>query len=139
MGRQILDERRTDLCRDPASFDLVAECGDDRRCRPDPNQASVDNRLRKLRALRQEAIAWVNRVRTGATGDVEDPWDTQIGVGWAASAEAIGFVSQFGVERAGIGIGIDRDRGDAVVPRGAGNADGDFAAIGDEKLSFGFS
>ena len=42
--------------------------------------------------------------------------------------------ASFDVKRAGIGIGIDRDRADAEPPGRADDAAGDFTAIGNEDL-----
>ena len=44
------------------------------------------------------------------------------------------FVSLADMQRLGIGIGIDRDRGDAHFARGTDDAAGDLAAIGDKKF-----
>ena len=37
------------------------------------------------------------------------------------------------MQRVGVGFGIDGDRRDAHAPRGAGDAAGDLAAIGDQE------
>ena len=43
-------------------------------------------------------------------------------------------VGHLDMQRAGIGVGIDGDGGDAHAPRGADDAAGDLAAVGDEDF-----
>ena len=45
------------------------------------------------------------------------------------------FIRRTDMQRQRVVGRIDRDRGDAGVGRGAGDANGDFAAIGDQELA----
>ena len=55
----------------------------------------------------------------------------------AGAAGPIGqrLVGQLDMQRSAVGLGIDRDRGDAHPPRGADHAAGDLAAIGDQDFA----
>ena len=84
--------------------------------------------------FRQEAITGMDRLRAGALGGIDDLVDDQIAFARGRRADEDRFVRHAHVARAGVGLGIDGDRGDAHATRGLHDAAGDFAAIGDEDL-----
>ena len=89
--------------------------------------------LGEFRALREKAVARMDRVDLGLLRDPDHLVDRQIGFeGSLAEADLIGLVRLEAVQRELVLLGIDRDRRNAQFGRGAEHADGDFAAIGDE-------
>ena len=70
-------------------------------------------------------------------GDFEDAVAAEIGVDGGRGAEAVGFVGVEDVERGAIGVGVDGYGRDAELAAGPDEAEGDFAAIGDEDLAQG--
>ncbi len=73
--------------------------------------------------------------RVGAGGECrgDDAVGTQIRVGRTLAADRDDAIAGTHVRRIAIGVGGDRDRLDAEPARGACDAHGDLAAIGDEK------
>ena len=128
------DQRGADLLRDVAGLDLVAEVLDRLGRRADPDQAGVDDGLREVAVLGQEAVARVHRVGAGLLGDGHDLLDVEVGVGRGRAAEAVGLVGEPHEQRVPVGVGVDRDAADAGVLAGPDHPDGDLAAIGDQHL-----
>ena len=62
----------------------------------------------------------------------EDTGDRQVRLADRAQPDAARFVGEQHVGRAGVGLGIHRDRAVAFVAGGAQHAAGDLAAVGDE-------
>ena len=119
---------------DPPRLHLVAERFDDMRIGADPDQAGIDDGAGKLRPLGQEAVPRMHGIGAGAFGDADQLFDVEIGFRRAAAGETIGLVGQVHEQRIHIRIGINRNRGDAVVAAGADDADGDFATIGNQHF-----
>ena len=63
-----LDDRHTGLLRDPFRGELVAARPERIRRRPDPDEPGRLDRLGQQRALRQEPVPGMNRVRAGLQG-----------------------------------------------------------------------
>ena len=120
--------------RDVARLDLVAEGVDGFGARPNPNQARVDDSLRESGVLGKEPIPRVHGVSTSLLGDVEELVLAQVGVARCAAAEGIRLVGHLHMEGVPVGVGIDGDRAETSVLAGAGDADGNFAAVGNEHL-----
>jgi hypothetical protein len=75
----------------------------------------------------------MQRVGAGATRHVEQPFGVEVST-WIL-AERFGLVGAPHVERAAIGLRIDGDARNAELAQRPRDADGDFAAIGDQKLA----
>ena len=76
----------------------------------------------------------MDRLRAGLRGDREDRLAVQVAFARRRRAEAIRLVAGLDVQRIGVGIRIHGDRANAHPARGARDAAGDFAAIGNEDL-----
>ena len=113
---------------------LEAHRLDARRLRADPDEVSVDDSLREARILRQESVAGMDRFGAGLLGGGDDFLAYQIALRGGGGADMHCLVGAAHVERLGIGIRIDCDGGDPHLTRGADDAAGDFAAIGDKEL-----
>src|SRR5690606_19755429 len=74
------DQRRADDASDVACLKLVAQRLDDFRVGTDPGHARVDDGLRELGPLRQEAVARMDGIRAGALRDVDRFADVEIGL-----------------------------------------------------------
>ena len=87
----------------------------------------------------------MNGVDLGRLGDPQDLVDRQIGFDrphllrqMRPLADQVGLVGLEAVQRQLVLLGIDRDGLQAELVGGAEDADGDFGAIGDEKLLDGW-
>ena len=100
----------------------------------DPNQAGVDNSACEVCVFCQEAVARVNRVCARLAGNPDDLVDNQIGLGAGCAVQRIGLVGELHVHRIAVLVGIDGDRENARVFGCSRDANGDFAAVGDENL-----
>ena len=98
---------------------------DDPRLGAAPGEAGV---------LGQEAEAGVDGLGAGLVAGVDDLVGDQVGLGRRRRADRHRLVGHLDGQAAGVGLGIDRDRGDAHPPRGLDDADRDLAAIGDQDL-----
>ena len=100
--------------------------------RPDEDDAGVDAGLGKVGILREEAIAGMDAVGARRFSHRDQFIDAQIAVGSGRGTDDVRLVAQPHVQGAGVRRRIDRDGAQAEPPRCAGNAAGDFAAIGDQ-------
>jgi hypothetical protein len=102
------------------------------RARPDEHDARRLARPRKPRVLRQEAVAGVDRIRSGCVRGRDDRLHIEITLGRAHGPDPDCVVGQPGRYRVRVGV-RDRQHGlDAEPLAGAQHADGDLAAIGDQ-------
>ena len=101
---------------------------------PTKSDAGLGKRPGESGVLRQEAVAGMNGVGAGLLGGGDDLGDVEIGLARRRRADTNGLVRHIDVQRVAVGVGIDRDGGDAEPPRGPHDAAGDFAPIGDEQL-----
>ena len=74
----------------------------------------------------------MDRVASGAFGDLDDPRGAQIALARRRGADRIRGVRGAHVQRVAIDIAVDGDRADAEIVAGANDAKGDLATIGDE-------
>ena len=74
----------------------------------------------------------MDSVGAGLLGRGDDLADVEIGLARPRRADAHRLVGHIDMQRVAVGVGIDRDGGDAEPPRRPDDAAGDFAAIGDE-------
>ena len=107
----------------PASGRLVAHRGDRIGRRPHPRQAGLDHGAGEPRVLGEEAIAGVDRFRAGATRGVQDPGTIKVRADRHDQVDPV---------RRTVASLVDADGADPQPARGARDADGDLAAIGDE-------
>ena len=107
--------------------------GDAGGARADPDQPRIDHRLRERRILRQEAIARMDRLRPGAYRGSDDLFADQIALARRRRPDMHRLIRLPHMQRLGIGVRIDRDRADTHCPRGANDAAGDLASVGDEE------
>ena len=111
---------------------LVAEQLELLRRRADEGDLRLGAGARQPGILRQEAVARMDRVAPAALGRRDHGGDIEIGRR-AAPAQRHRLVDPLHVQRGGVVLGKDADRGDAQLRRRLGDADGDLAAIGDQK------
>ena len=111
---------------------LEAHGADRRGRRADENDAGVDAGLREIGVLREKAVAGMDAVGARRLGGGDQRVDAQIAFGGRRRADAVRLVGKPHVQRAGVGVGIDRDGAQAEPLGGAGDAAGDLAAIGDQ-------
>ena len=76
----------------------------------------------------------MHRLRAAAPRDIEDDIPAQIGLRGGCGADGIGLIRLAHMQRLRIGLAEDGDGLDAHAPRGADDADGDLATIGDEDF-----
>jgi hypothetical protein len=76
----------------------------------------------------------VERLGICTSGRIDDLFDREIRFARSGRPDANGFVGETNMARAGVRIGIDRDRVDAEAASGAEDATGDFAAVGDQDV-----
>ena len=86
----------------------------------------------EVRVLGQESVAGVDRLGAGGVGCGDDFVDAQIGFGGLGGSQVHGGVGGLDVSGVSVGVGVDGDCSDAQSATGADDAQGDFAAVGDE-------
>ena len=107
--------------------------GADRRWRrADEHDAGRRAGLGELRVLGQEAVARMDAVGVRERRRLDDLVDHQIAVARGWRADQISLVCDAHVQRSRIGLRIDRDHAHAEALRGARDAHGDLATIGDQ-------
>jgi hypothetical protein len=133
--RRARHQRGADPGRDGARRQLVAERADDPRRRADPGQPGVDDGLGEVRVLGQEAVAGVQGGGPGVFGGGQQLGYVEVGGGRGrrvGSVEGQRLVGQPGVGGAGVGVGVDRDAGQAGVTARSHYPQRDLAAVGDQ-------
>ena len=126
------DQRCPDPGGDAAGPYLVAEGADNLRRRPDPGQSRVDHRLGEVGVLGQETVAGVHGLRTGLPGRGQQLSDVEIGADSTGSGQRDRLVGEPGEGRACVGVGVDRDTGEARVPAGPHHPQRYLTPVGDE-------
>ena len=84
--------------------------------------------------FRKEAVAGVDGLGARPYRGVDDAPGHEIAFADGRSADMHRLVGHGDMQRAGVGVGMDGDGGDAHAPRGADDAAGDLAAVGDQDL-----
>ena len=82
----------------------------------------------------EEPVAGMNRVAAGAAGHVDQLVDAEITFARWSGTDGVGFVGETDMEGSAIGFAEDDDGADAKFAAGAEDANGDFAAIGDQDF-----
>jgi hypothetical protein len=91
--------------------------------------------LGEVRALRQKAVAGVDRLDVGDLGGRNQARHIEIGLGADRRTDADGLVRIAQVQRVAVGLGVNRDRLDAKFLARPDDAQRDLAAIGDEDAT----
>ena len=86
----------------------------------------------ELRILGEEAVARMDALRASAPRDLDQLLDDQIAFARGRRADQVRLIGDTRVQRAGVGLRIDRDDAQAEALCGARDANGDLAAIGDQ-------
>src|SRR5580700_10825528 len=89
----------------------------------------------KVGVLGKETVAGVNRVHIRDFSGADDLRDVQIAFAAARRPDADGFIGEANVQGIAVGFGVDCDGLDAQFPAGGKDAQGDFAAIGNQNFS----
>ena len=107
--------------------------------RADEGDALGRKPLGEADILRQEAVAGMHGLRAGRLAGGDDGIDIEIAFAGGRGTEA--HASSASEHRHGeaVGVGIDGDGGDAHALQRPDDADGDFAAIGDQDFPEHFS
>ena len=115
-----------------------------RSCRPprdglrrgtDEGEArDLGHRFGESLALGEEAVAGMDRLGAGGMRGFENRVGVQIGLRRRARADAHRLVGHLDMQGVAVGVGIDRDGGDAHAPRGLDDSAGDFAPIRNQNL-----
>ena len=118
-----------------ARFNFRAHLRDAVGRRSDENQTGRLDRRDKSRVFRKEAVPRMNRIGAGGFGGRDDFRDRKVAVRGLRGAEFIGRICQAHVARGLVGLGIDRDGGQAETSASGDDAAGDLAAVGDEHAA----
>ena len=120
--------------RDVAGSDLVAEGRNGRGGGADPGKTGVDNLLGKLRVFREEAVAGVDRVRSGFLRSSNHLVHVQVALGGGLTAQREGLVRELDKRRIRVGLGVHGDRRQPLVQAGTDDTHGDLAAVSHQHL-----
>ncbi len=88
----------------------------------------------ELGAFREESVPRVDGIDIADFGGGDDAIDFKITLCAGSWADADSFVGGLDVKGVVIGFGVDGESADAEVFAGADDAEGDFAAVGDEDF-----
>ncbi len=99
--------------------------------RTDKNDTRIKTGLCKICILRKKAITWMNAFRARRLGRCDQLIYREITLRRRGSANSMRLIAEAYMQGAGIRFRIDRDGAQAQLPRGASNATGNLAAIGD--------
>ena len=112
---------------------LVAHRADGFSRRPDEDEAGLRGGLGEIGVLSEKAVTGVDRPGARRPGRLDDRGDRQIGLRGRGGADANGGVGEAHMRGVRVGVGIDGDGAEALGARGADDAAGDLAAVGDEQ------
>ncbi len=112
---------------------LVAEQPQHVGCRADEGQAGVEACLREIRVLGQEAIAGMDQLAARAASGAHHLLDIEVGAR-AAARQRHGFIGLAHVQRVAVVLAVHGHARHAQGRGRAGDADGDFATVGDQEL-----
>ena len=113
---------------------LVAHEANGTGGRTDELDVAARAHLREMRVLREEAVARMNCIHVGDLRGADDAIDLEIALRAGRRPDADGFIRELDMEAFHVGLGIDGDRLDAELFAGPNDAQGDFAAVGDEDF-----
>ena len=131
--------RHARLLGDSPGRDLVAELFEDLGPRADERDARLAHMRGRSGVLGQETVAGMNGIDADCSGKRDDAGDVEVGADrFAGLADAVGLVRLEAVQGEAVLVRVDGDGADAEFVGRAEDADGDFAAIGDEQFANGF-
>ena len=114
--------------------DLVAHQADHLGGRADEGEAGAFDLLGEVGVLGEEAVAGVDRGGAGDLGRGDDRRDLQVRLGGRGRTDAHRFVGERQVHQLAVGGGVYRHRLDPQLLACAKDAQGDFAAVGDQHF-----
>ena len=130
------DHRNPGLDRHLAGAGLVSEHAHGLGPRADEGDAVGLAGLGEVGILRKQPVAGMDRVGARLPGDADDLVDREIRLDRPEPlADPVGLVGLEAVQAELVLLGEDRDGRHAELVRGARDADGDLAAVGDENLA----
>ena len=100
--------------------------------RPDEHDAGLGAGLGEFGVLRQEAVTRMDALRGGDARRIDQRVDGEIALARRRRPDRNRHVADADMERAGIGLGIDRDGAHAEPLRGARDTNRDLTAVGDQ-------
>ena len=128
--------RHVDLLRKRAGGGFVAHVAEQIHARADENNSRLLARFRKIRVLGQKAVAGMDEVHALLFRERDDAGDVEIGTDRAfAFADDIGLIRLEAVDGEPVFLRVNGDGAQAEFRRGAEDADGDLAAVGDEQFA----
>ena len=127
-------DRNARFARRGARGVLVAHRVHRARRRTDELDLAALADFREVGVLREKSVAGMNRVHVADFGRAHDAVDLQIALGARRRADADRLVRQLHVERIDIRLRVNGERAHAQLLAGADDAQGDFAAIGDQDF-----
>ena len=101
--------------------------------RADEYQSRIEAGLREFGALGQKAVAGMHGFGAGLSRRFDHALDIEVAVARPRRPEQYRLIGQGDMHGVAVGFGIDRDRAQAHRPRGADDAGGDLAAVGDQE------
>src|SRR5258705_7111825 len=131
------DARLTAFRRRPARGGFVPEARHAFGRRAYEGEPGVAALLRENRALRQESVPRMNRVRAHAPGGLEDGLGVEIALGGRGGADRDRLIPRAHVRRPAVRVGVDGDRRDPHLLEGATDANRDLSPVRDQNLSKG--
>ena len=126
-------QRCADFFGDATGGNLIAKQLDGLWLRANPDHAGVCDRTGEIGVLRQEAVAWVNRVSAGARCDIEQRGDIHVSIRGGVAGQRVGFIGKLRVQSPSICFRVDGNGLNAQVTCDTGDAHGDFTAVGNEN------
>ena len=100
------------------ALDLIAHGADRFRVRPDEDDAGVGESLGESLTFGEKAVARMHGLGAGRLAGGDDLVDEQIALRGRWGSDQDGFVGHLDMQRVAIGLGINRDGGDAHTARG---------------------
>src|SRR4029077_1248695 len=115
-----------------ARANLVSHLLDDTPGRAHEDQAGLLAGLGEAPVLREEAVAWMDRLGARAPSGLEDALDIEVALAGRSGSDENGLVGLPSMRPVRVGFGIDSDGPDTESPRRAENPARDLPTIGDE-------
>ena len=100
--------------------------------RADEHDPGIRTALREPSAFGQKAVAGVDGATAGGVRSIDHRLLVEIRCG-TQPFQSVGFICDASVQAGGVVLGVNRHGAQAEIGRGTRDADGDFAAIGDEQ------
>ena len=128
------NDRHTGLDHQFLGGILQAHGADGAGARADEDKVCGGDRIDEIRVFGQEAIAGMDGLCACGACCRDNGFTAQIAVARGRAADVNRLVREGDVSGLRVGVGIDRNRGDAEFARGLDDTAGDFATVGDQDL-----